>query len=156
MRKRKPKPPVEERPVSISTASALVKVETHTIRYWEREFAEFLNPVRTAGGQRRYRPEDIEVLKEIKRLLKEELYTIAGAKRKLAERFEAQSPSSRPAQATTARTRPNAANAPQPRADAQPRERGEPMPTVLVRQEVPHLCGGVGRQPQRGVRTPPR
>jgi DNA-binding transcriptional MerR regulator len=92
MRKRKPKPPVEERPVSISTASALVKVETHTIRYWEREFAEFLNPVRTAGGQRRYRPEDIEVLKEIKRLLKEELYTIAGAKRKLAERFKAQTP----------------------------------------------------------------
>jgi DNA-binding transcriptional MerR regulator len=92
MRKRKPKPPVEQRPVSISTASVLVGVETHTIRYWEREFAEFLNPVRTAGGQRRYRPEDIEVLKEIKRLLKEELYTIAGAKRKLAERFEAQSP----------------------------------------------------------------
>jgi DNA-binding transcriptional MerR regulator len=92
MRKRKPKPPVEERPVSISTASVLVGVETHTIRYWEREFAEFLNPVRTAGGQRRYRPEDIEVLKEIKRLLKEELYTIAGAKRKLAERFEAQTP----------------------------------------------------------------
>jgi DNA-binding transcriptional MerR regulator len=90
MRKRKPKLPVEERPVSISTASALVKVETHTIRYWEREFAEFLNPVRTAGGQRRYRPEDIEVLKEIKRLLKEELYTIAGAKRKLKERFAQQ------------------------------------------------------------------
>lgn len=94
MRKRKPKPPVEQRPVSISTASVLVGVETHTIRYWEREFAEFLHPVRTAGGQRRYRPEDIEVLKEIKRLLKEELYTIAGAKRKLAQRFEAQSSAS--------------------------------------------------------------
>lgn len=89
MRKRKPKPPVAERPVSISTASVLVGVETHTIRYWEREFAEFLNPVRTAGGQRRYRPEDIETLKAIKRLLKEELYTIAGAKRKLAERIDA-------------------------------------------------------------------
>ncbi|BCW95663.1 MAG: MerR family transcriptional regulator [Fimbriimonadales bacterium] len=90
MRKRKPKPPVEKRPVSISTASVLVGVETHTIRYWEREFSEFLNPVRTEGGQRRYRPEDIDVLKEIKRLLKEELYTIAGAKRKLSERFEQQ------------------------------------------------------------------
>lgn len=78
--------------MSISTASVLVGVETHTIRYWEREFEEFLNPVRTQGGQRRYRPKDIEVLKEIKRLLKEELYTIAGAKRKLAERFEAQTP----------------------------------------------------------------
>ena len=94
MRKRKPKPPVHERPVSISTASVLVGVETHTIRYWEREFAEFLHPVRTQGGQRRYRLEDIEVLKEIKRLLKEELYTIAGAKRKLKERFAQQTPES--------------------------------------------------------------
>lgn len=86
-RKRKPKAPVQERPVPISTASFLVGADTHTIRYWEREFAEFLNPVRTAGGQRRYRREDIEVLQEIKRLLKEELYTIAGAKRILSQRF---------------------------------------------------------------------
>lgn len=85
--KRTDKTPVQDRPVPISTASFLVEVETHTIRYWEREFAEFLNPVRTEGGQRRYRREDIEVLKEIKRLLKEELYTIAGAKRALSQKF---------------------------------------------------------------------
>lgn len=88
-RSKKTKVPVQQRPVSISVASYLTGVETHTIRYWEREFAEFLQPVRTAGGQRRYRPEDIEVLKEIKRLLKDEMYTIAGAKRKLQERFGA-------------------------------------------------------------------
>ncbi|GIV09090.1 MAG: hypothetical protein KatS3mg019_1181 [Fimbriimonadales bacterium] len=89
MRKRKHtgKAPIQDRPVPISTASFLVGVETHTIRYWEREFAEFLNPVRTEGGQRRYRREDIEVLQEIKRLLKEELYTIAGAKRALSQKF---------------------------------------------------------------------
>ncbi|OYT71320.1 MAG: MerR family transcriptional regulator [Armatimonadetes bacterium JP3_11] len=92
-RKRKSKAPVQERPVPISTASFLVGVETHTIRYWEREFAEFLNPVRTAGGQRRYRREDIEVLQEIKRLLKEELYTIAGAKRILSQKFGQRTPS---------------------------------------------------------------
>ncbi|MCS6919947.1 MAG: MerR family transcriptional regulator [Fimbriimonadales bacterium] len=86
-RKRRSKTPIQERPVPISTASFLVGVETHTIRYWEREFAEFLNPVRTTGGQRRYRREDIEVLQEIKRLLKEELYTIAGAKRILSQKF---------------------------------------------------------------------
>ncbi|MCX7993619.1 MAG: MerR family transcriptional regulator [Fimbriimonadales bacterium] len=87
-RKRKPRTPVQDRPVPISTASFLVGVETHTIRYWEREFAEFLSPVRTEGGQRRYRREDIVVLQEIKRLLKEELYTIAGAKRILSQKFE--------------------------------------------------------------------
>lgn len=86
-RKRAHKTPIQERPVPISTASFLVGVEPHTIRYWEREFSEFLSPVRTAGGQRRYRPEDIEVLKEIRRLLKEELYTVAGAKRVLSQRF---------------------------------------------------------------------
>ncbi|MDW8106464.1 MAG: MerR family transcriptional regulator [Armatimonadota bacterium] len=88
MPKRKPKTPIQERPVPISTASFLVGVEPHTIRYWEREFTEFLSPVRTAGGQRRYRREDIEVLLEIKRLLKEELYTIAGAKRVLRQKFQ--------------------------------------------------------------------
>ncbi|MCS7272861.1 MAG: MerR family transcriptional regulator [Fimbriimonadales bacterium] len=88
MPKRKPKTPIQERPVPISTASFLVGVEPHTIRYWEREFSEFLHPVRTAGGQRRYRREDIEVLQEIKRLLKEELYTIAGAKRVLRQKFQ--------------------------------------------------------------------
>ncbi|MDM7461643.1 MAG: MerR family transcriptional regulator [bacterium] len=88
-RKHTGKTPIQDRPVPISTASFLVGVETHTIRYWEREFAEFLNPVRTQGGQRRYRREDIEVLLEIKRLLKEELYTIAGAKRTLSQKFQA-------------------------------------------------------------------
>lgn len=94
MRKRKHtgRTPIQDRPVPISTASFLVGVETHTIRYWEREFAEFLNPVRTQGGQRRYRREDIEVLQEIKRLLKEELYTIAGAKRALSQKFQTTPP----------------------------------------------------------------
>lgn len=86
-RSKKQKLPIEQRPVSISVASYLTGVESHTIRYWEREFSEFLRPARSQGGQRRYRPEDIEVIREIKRLLKEELYTIAGAKRKLRERF---------------------------------------------------------------------
>ncbi len=90
--KRTGKKPIQDRPVPISTASFLVGVETHTIRYWEREFAEFLNPVRTQGGQRRYRREDIEVLREIKRLLKEELYTIAGAKRALSQKFSQPEP----------------------------------------------------------------
>lgn len=86
-RKRTSKTPIQDRPVPISTVSFLIGVEPHTIRYWEREFGEFLNPVRTAGGQRRYRREDIEVLMEIKRLLKEELYTVAGAKRMLSQKY---------------------------------------------------------------------
>lgn len=69
--------------VSISTASTITGVEVHTLRYWESEFAEFLQPVRTGGGQRRYRPQDIQVLFTIKRLLRDEMYSIAGARRHL-------------------------------------------------------------------------
>ena len=69
--------------VSISMASRITGVEVHTLRYWEREFAGLLNPERTAGGQRRYRPEDIQEVFRLKRLLRDEMYSIAGAKRHL-------------------------------------------------------------------------
>jgi DNA-binding transcriptional MerR regulator len=69
--------------VGISTASRITNVEVHTLRYWEREFAEFLCPIRTEGGQRRYRPEDIQMVLLIKRLLRDEMFSIAGARRHL-------------------------------------------------------------------------
>jgi DNA-binding transcriptional MerR regulator len=69
--------------ISISLASMKTGVEIHTLRYWEMEFSDFLHPVRTRGGQRRYRAEDIETVLLIKRLLREEMYSIAGAKRHL-------------------------------------------------------------------------
>jgi DNA-binding transcriptional MerR regulator len=72
--------------VSIGTASQLTAVEVHTLRYWEREFDEYLNPLRTSGGQRRYRPEDIQTLFVIKRLLRDEMFSIAGARRHLQQR----------------------------------------------------------------------
>jgi DNA-binding transcriptional MerR regulator len=71
--------------VSIGTASDLTGVEIHTLRYWETEFAEYLQPIRTPGGQRRYRPEDIEAVKTLKNLLREQMFSIAGAKRYLTQ-----------------------------------------------------------------------
>lgn len=70
-----------ERAVAISAASVITGVEVHTLRYWEREFADFLQPLRTDGGQRRYRPEDIQTLFVIKRLLRDEMFSIAGARK---------------------------------------------------------------------------
>jgi len=64
-------------------ASRITAVEVHTLRYWEREFEGFLNPVRTLGGQRRYRPEDIQVVFLLKRLLRDEMFSIAGARKYL-------------------------------------------------------------------------
>jgi DNA-binding transcriptional MerR regulator len=69
--------------VSIRVASAITGIEIHTLRYWENEFPEFLRPIRTKGGQRRYRPEDIRAIFTIKRLLRDEMYSIAGARRYL-------------------------------------------------------------------------
>lgn len=70
-------------------ASQITGVEVHTLRYWEREFAGYLDPIRTDGGQRRYRAEDIQVVLELKRLLRDEMFSIAGARKHLAQRFSA-------------------------------------------------------------------
>jgi DNA-binding transcriptional MerR regulator len=77
-----------ERAVSISTASKITQVEVHTLRYWEKEFCEFLNPERTEGGQRRYRPVDIRTVFILKRLLREEMFSIAGARKHLHRLIE--------------------------------------------------------------------
>jgi DNA-binding transcriptional MerR regulator len=71
--------------LSIGAVSSLTSVEIHTLRYWEREFEDFLSPRRTDGGQRRYSAEDIAVILDIKRLLRQERYSIAGARRVMLE-----------------------------------------------------------------------
>jgi DNA-binding transcriptional MerR regulator len=69
-------------------ASRITGIEIHTLRYWETEFNEFLRPIRTDGGQRRYRPEDIQKVFAIKRLLRDEMFSIPGARRHLAKHSE--------------------------------------------------------------------
>jgi len=58
-------------------------VQPHVLRYWETEFPQ-LAPQKNRAGQRVYRRRDVEMVLHIKRLLKEEGYTIAGAKKRLA------------------------------------------------------------------------
>ncbi len=71
--------------VGIGTASRLTDVEVHTIRYWEEEFRPLLDPIRTEGGQRRYGPEHLLMLHRIRTLLRDDLLTIPGARRRLQE-----------------------------------------------------------------------
>ncbi len=68
----------------IGEVAKLLEVEPHVVRYWESEF-RLVKPVRAESRQRLYRRKDIEALFSIKRLLYEEKYTIAGAKRRLRE-----------------------------------------------------------------------
>src|SRR5687768_1523388 len=60
----------------------LVEVQAHVLRYWETEFP-MLSPQKNRSGQRSYRRRDVEIALRIKELLYEDLYTIAGAKKKL-------------------------------------------------------------------------
>jgi DNA-binding transcriptional MerR regulator len=59
-------------------------VGTSVLRFWEKEFGEAVKPLKAGPRKRLYRPRDLEVFREIKRLLQEERYTIAGARRRLS------------------------------------------------------------------------
>jgi len=66
----------------IGEVAEIAEVEQHVLRYWEDEF-DTLCPDKNRSGQRLYQKKDVEVVLEIKRLLYEEKFTIAGAKVKL-------------------------------------------------------------------------
>lgn len=68
----------------IGEVSRLTETKAFVLRYWETEFP-MLQPVKTPKGHRLYRSEDIEMVRAIKRLLYDEGFTIAGARRHLAE-----------------------------------------------------------------------
>ncbi len=65
---------------TISEAAEAVGAPQHVLRFWETKFP-FVAPVKRAGGRRFYRPQDIVVLKAIRRLLHEEGLTIKGVQR---------------------------------------------------------------------------
>jgi DNA-binding transcriptional MerR regulator len=69
----------------IGEVSAITGVPPYVLRYWESEFPA-LQPRKSGGGQRLYRKRDVVLLLEVKKLLYQERYTVAGARKRLAER----------------------------------------------------------------------
>lgn len=65
---------------TISEAAEAVGAPQHVLRFWETKFA-FVTPVKRAGGRRFYRPQDVVMLKAIRRLLHDEGLTIKGVQR---------------------------------------------------------------------------
>jgi DNA-binding transcriptional MerR regulator len=65
---------------TISEAAEELNVPQHVLRFWETKFS-FIRPMKRAGGRRFYRPQDIQVLRGVRRLLHEEGYTIKGVQR---------------------------------------------------------------------------
>ena len=68
----------------IGEVSRLTSTKAFVLRYWETEFP-MLQPVKSPKGHRLYRRQDIETVFLIKRLLYDEGFTIAGARRHLSE-----------------------------------------------------------------------
>ncbi|MBZ0090057.1 MAG: MerR family transcriptional regulator [Thermoanaerobaculia bacterium] len=66
----------------IGEVCKLLDIQPYVLRYWETEFPA-LHPQKSQSGQRAYSEAEIEVIRRIKRLLYDEGYTIAGAKKKL-------------------------------------------------------------------------
>jgi len=69
---------------SISEVSEMVGVKPHVLRYWESQFS-MLRPRKNRAGNRMYRPDEVKLLMEIKELLYQRRFTIAGAKRRLLD-----------------------------------------------------------------------
>ncbi|MBF0495453.1 MAG: MerR family transcriptional regulator [Deltaproteobacteria bacterium] len=76
-------PLISKEGIDVGEVSTILNVPRSTILFWEKEFSSVLNVKRTEGKHRRFTSKDVEVLGDIKRLLNEEKYTIAGAKRRL-------------------------------------------------------------------------
>ena len=69
---------------SISEVSKITGLEQYILRYWESEF-ETLKPGKNRAGNRIYTNKDINLILRIKHLLRDEKYTIEGAKKILIE-----------------------------------------------------------------------
>lgn len=68
----------------IGEVSRLCRLPAYVLRFWETEFPQ-LKPVKSSTGQRMYRQRDVENVLQIKRLLYDEGFTIAGARQQLKD-----------------------------------------------------------------------
>lgn len=69
---------------TIGEVAAMLGENTSTLRYWEKEF-DMLHPSRNSRGNRRYADADLELLKRICQLTRQEGYTIEGARYQLSQ-----------------------------------------------------------------------
>ena len=69
--------------LSIDQVSQLTGVKKTTLRYWEKEFSDYLKPERTETQRRQYSLEEVEKVSVLKQLIEEEKYKSAGVRLKL-------------------------------------------------------------------------
>ena len=71
----------------IGEVARLAELEPYVLRFWESEFPS-LRPNKSSTGQRLYRRREVELVLQIKSLLHEQGFTIAGARKKLKMEHE--------------------------------------------------------------------
>ncbi len=64
---------------TIGEVAAALTIRQHVLRYWEEQFP-MLKPIKRSGGRRYYRPEDIQLVATIDRLVHQQGYTLRGAR----------------------------------------------------------------------------
>jgi len=72
---------------SIGNVSEMTDLKQYVLRYWETEFS-ILNPEKNKAGNRRYKKEDIKVVRHIKELLYDKKFTIRGAQQYLEDYYK--------------------------------------------------------------------
>lgn len=120
---------------TISEVSDDLAVPQHVLRFWETKFSQ-VRPLKRGGGRRYYRPEDVQLLRRIQRLLYEEGYTIKGVQRLLKEGKSAEADAPAAASGEAA-----------PSGPAHPLPVTRAKPTAKARDEMQlSLLAGAGRE----------
>lgn len=73
----------DKRYFTISEVATLCAVKAYVLRYWEQEFPQ-VKPVKRQGNRRYYQQQDVLLLRQIRKFLYEEGFTIEGARAKLS------------------------------------------------------------------------
>ena len=79
--------PIQKKYFSITEVAEPKGLNPSQLRYWEKEFTA-LQPKTNARGKRFYNQNDLEVIEQIKWLVKDQGYTIAGARKAMRRRSE--------------------------------------------------------------------
>ncbi len=89
----------------IGEVSQIVGVQPHVLRYWESEFRS-IRPQKSQKGQRIYSRRDVEKLMRVKDLLKNQGFTIAGARKRLRSPITAEADANEPIRPSTEAVEP--------------------------------------------------
>jgi DNA-binding transcriptional MerR regulator len=131
---------------TISEVAEGMDLPQHVLRFWETRFPQ-IKPLKRGGGRRYYRPEDIELLAAIKRLLYGEGYTIKGVQKLLKEQGAqavARSSAAPQPRAVAKPPTPAPSAAPQPRSDPPMRPAPAPPRPALASVELAALRAVLG------------